>query len=265
MARRHEFVYALNAGGVDRESLGRIDLEKMRLAGEHPVKNFIPRVLGPMALRPGLQHLSTLSEECRMIEFIRDSDTAALLVFGNQIATVYVDGVPVQVANAATAITNPTFTSGGGGWTDVSDTGAGTDGVVTLGVSGSAEFIATKYRAAALQQTVSVAGGDQATAHTLRVTVSIGPVFLRIGTSAGGEEVMTETLLLSGTHKLTFTPSAGTIYIRFRSEDPVARYISDCRFEHTALGGAGNLFLPTPWATADLPFIATDQLSLRHI
>lgn len=260
MARRNELLYALNAGAVDKEALSRIDLEKMRLAGEHPVTNWLPRVMGPMTLRPGLQHLDTLSQETRMVPFIRDSDTTGLLLFGDQVVAIYDnDGAPVPVATASTAITNPTFTAGGGGWSDVSDTGAGTDGVATLGVSGTVELIATKYRAAATQQSVSVSGGDQTVAHTLRITVTRGPVFFRVGSTSGGEDVYNETRLFTGTHKLTFTPGVATIYIRFRSEDQVARYVSDCRFEHTALGGAGELTLPTPWETADLPYLAWDQ------
>lgn len=260
MARRHEIVYALNAGGVDKEALSRIDLEKLRLAGEHPVKNWLPRVLGPMTLRPGLQNLSSVAASSRMVEFIRDTDTTALLVFGNETVTIYRDGSPVQVVNSSSTIVNPTFSAAvGGGWTDVSDTGAGTDGVAGLGASGTAEFIATRYRAAALEQSLAIAAPDQANAHTLRITVERGPVFFRVGTSSNGEQLISEQLLLTGVHKLTFTPNAATIYIRFRSEDPVARYVSDCRFEHTALGGAGNLTLPTPWATARLPYLAWDQ------
>lgn len=260
MARRNELLYALNAGGVDKQALSRIDLEKMRLAGEHPVTNWLPRVLGPMSVRPGLQHMDALSQAHRMVEFVRDSETTALLLFGDETVLVYgSDGQPVQVANASTAITNPTFASGGGGWTDVSDTGDGTDGVATLSVGGVVELIATKYRSAAIQQSVSVSGGDQATAHTLRVTVTRGPVFFRVGSSSGGEDIVGEIRLLTGTHKLTFTPGVATIYVRFRSEDPVARYVSDCRFEHTALGGAGDLTLPTPWDASRLDYLAWDQ------
>lgn len=260
MARRHELVFSLNAGGVDREALGRVDLERMRLTGEHPVSNWLPRVLGSASLRPGLQSLSSLSAATRPVPFIRDSDTTALLAFSNLTMTVFdKTGTPIQVSNASTTITNPTFTSGGGGWTDVSDTGDGNDGSATLGVSGSVVLFATKWRAAACEQSVSVSGGDQSTAHTLRIVVTRGPVFLRVGTSSGGEEVLSEIRLLTGTHKITFTPGAATVYIRFRSEDTVVRVIQSCRFEHTALGGAGNLTLPTPWLTADLPYLSWDQ------
>lgn len=260
MARSNELIFSLNAGGVDPEALARVDLEKLRLAGEHPVTNWMPRILGPMSVRPGLESIYALSDVTRMVPFVRDSSTTAILAMSDQTATILgSDGTPVQVVNSSTAITNPTFTSGGGGWTDVSDTGDGTDGTSTLGLSGSVSLVATRWRAAAVQQSVSVSGGDQAKAHTLRITVSRGPVFFRVGSSSGGEEIVSETRLLTGTHKLTFTPGTGTIYVRFRSEDRVVRVIADCRFEHTALGGAGNLTLPTPWLEADLPQLSWDQ------
>ena len=260
MARTHELIYSLNAGGIDAAALSRIDLEKLRLAGQHPVLNWWPTVLGPMTLRPGLEHVNTLAASTRPITFLRGGTASSILAFSDQSVRICdAEGASVIVANPATAITNPTFTSGGGGWSDVSETGAGTDGSATLGVSGTVTLLATKWRTAATEQAVSVGSGDQATAHTLRIVVSRGPVFFRVGTATGLDNIVNEERLLTGTHKLTFTPGAATIYIRFRSEDPVVRIVTSCTFEHTALGGAGNLALPTPWLTADLPYLAWDQ------
>lgn len=263
MARRHEVAFALNAGGVDKEALSRVDLEKMRLAGEHPVSNFLVRVLGPMILRPGLENLSRITgdPEQRNIPFLSDEDDEPnylLKVYPNNILITQ-QGVPVTIYNAASTITNPTFTNGGGGWTDVSDTGAGADGTAVLGVSGGLTLTATRWRSAAAQQTLTIASGDQATPHTIRIVVERGPVFLRIGTASGGEDVLSEIRLTTGTHKLTLTPNAGTIYLRLRSEDAVARLVTSCQFEHTALGGAGELTLPTPWTEDELRLLTFDQ------
>ncbi len=191
---------------------------------------------------------------------MRDSDTTNLLGFSDQTIAIHdTDGVALQVNAVATAITNPTFVAAGGGWSDVSDTGDGTDGSITLGGSGTVQMLATRWRAAATEQSVSVAGGDQATRHTLRVVVSRGPVYFRIGSSSNGEEIFSETRLATGTHKLSFTPNTGTIYIRFRSEDRVTRLVASCQMEDDVIGGAGPLTLPTPWLEADLPFLAWTQ------
>lgn len=263
MARRHEVAFALNAGGVDKEALSRVDLEKMRLAGEHPVSNFLVRVLGPMILRPGMESLSRVDgdPEQRNIPFLSDEDDEPnylLKAYPNTLLITQ-EGVPVTVSNSASTITNPTFTNGGGGWTDVSDTGAGADGTAVLGVSGGLTLTATRWRSAATEQTITVASGDQATPHTIRIVVERGPVFLRIGTASGGEQVLSDIKLATGTHKLTVTPGAGTIYLRLRSEDAVARLVTSCQFEHTALGGAGNLTLPTPWGEDELRLLTFDQ------
>lgn len=260
MARKHELVFALNAGGIDPEALSRIDLEKMRLAGEHPVSNWLPRVVGPCMLRPGMEHMASVGAVSRLVEFVRDSATAALLSLSDQTLRIFNgDGTPVSVVASASAIVNPTFTSGGGGWTNVSDVGAGTGGAAVLGGGGGLTLTATRYRAAAIEQAVSIAGGDQAKPHTLAIDVTRGPVFFRIGSVSGAENIITEARLMTGSHKLTFTPGTGTIYIRFRSEDPVVRTLTRCTFEHTVLGGAGPLTLPTPWNEADLPFLSWDQ------
>lgn len=260
MARKHELVYALNAGGVDPEALSRVDLEKMRLAGEHPVSNWLPRVVGPCMLRPGLEHMASLGASSRLVEFVRDSATAALLSFSDLTLRIFSSaGLAVSVANSASAITNPTFVSGGGGWSDVSDSGAGTDGTAILGGAGGLTLTATRYRAAATEQAVSIGGGDQATPHTLAIDVTRGPIFFRVGSASGAENIVTETRLMTGFHKITFTPGTGTIYIRLRSEDAVVRAVTRCIFEHTVLGGAGPLTLPTPWNENDLPFLSWDQ------
>lgn len=260
MARKHELAYALNAGGVDPEALSRVDLEKMRLAGEHPVVNWLPRVLGPAMLRPGMEHLAILSAKSRIIEFVRDSSTASLvLLSGNSMRFFNPDGSPISVVASASAIVNPTFASGGGGWTDVSDSGAGTDGVATLQVGGTLKLRATRWRSAAVEQAVSVAAADQSKPHCLAIDVSRGPVLLRVGTAANEEDLLTETRLLTGNHKISFTPGAATVYIRFRTEDACDRLVPRCIFEHQVANDSVPITLPTPWAEADLPFLSWDQ------
>lgn len=260
MSRSHQLLYALNAGGVDSDALSRIDLEKMRLAGQAPVRNWLPTVLGPMTLRPGLKSLYTLSAVTRPVAFVRDSLTTAIIGFSDQTITIFdADGVPIQVNNVSSFVTNQSFVFGGGGWSDVSDTGAGTDGTATLGVSGTVSMLATRWRAAATQQAVSVSAPDQSVAHTLRIEVSRGPVFFRVGSSSGAQDVVGEVRLETGVHKLTFTPGVATIYLRLRSEDRVVRAVSLCQFENVLLGGTGNLTLPTPWTEARLPYLSWDQ------
>jgi len=233
MARRHELVYALNAGGVDPDAISRVDLEKMRLAGEHPVSELLPHVLGPASLRPGSEMLARIPSDAqtRMIPMLRDVGTSYMLLLSPREMRVSLDGVIQQVPSVATTISTA-------GWSDVSAAGASATGGATL------TFTATTTATAALRQTVTVASGDQATVNVLRVVVSAGPVTLRVGRTAGGDELLPDAELETGTHKIGVTPGTGTIYVEVRSDDPVTRSVSEIQFEPT-----GDFVLPTPWAT----------------
>lgn len=234
--RKHELVYALNAGGVDPDALTRVDLEKMRLAGEHPVSNLLPMVLGPMTLRPGSETLTTVATGTRQIRFLRSTSTSYILLMSANEMRISLDGVIQQVPSVATAIAS-------GSWTDVSTSPATATGGATLSLS------ATTQATAKLRQTVSVASGDQGKVNILRVVVSAGPVTLRVGTTAGGSELVPDSTLDTGTHKIGFTPGAATVYVEIQAVDPVVRSVSQIQFESTLIG-TGDFVLPTPWASS---------------
>jgi hypothetical protein len=80
MARAQVPFFALNAGEVGKAALGRVDLEKMRLAAESLV-NFMPTVLGPIGIRPGLKYLGSTQGDakCRFLPFIFNASTTSLL------------------------------------------------------------------------------------------------------------------------------------------------------------------------------------------
>lgn len=250
MARRHEYLYALNAGGVDPDAVSRIDLEKMRLAAEHPMSNLLPRVLGPAALRPGTQSLSRIAgdAETRQIRFMRSIGTSYVLLMSPGEMRIALDGTVQTVPAVSTATAN-------GSWSNVSTspaTASASAGVLTLSASAT--------QSAKMRQTVTVSGGDQSTVHVLRVEVTRGPVVVRVGTTAGAQNVLADAELDTGTHKLAFTPGAGTIYVEVRADDYATRIVNRVQFEANILGGSGDLVIPTPWATiADVEALRTWQ------
>jgi hypothetical protein len=236
--RKHELVYALNAGGVDPDALSRVDLESMRLAGEHPVANLLPNVLGPAGLRPGTQSLFRITgdPQTRSIKFERSTGNSYILLMSPGEMRVVSSGAIVQVPAVATAINS-------GSWTNVSTAPA-------TAVAGPPMVLtATKVHKAKIRQTVTVASGDQNMAHVLRVDVTLGPVYVRVGTTAGGQELLRDAALDTGIHKIAFTPTTGTIYVEISSVDTVSRIISTVQFESTLIGGTGDLVIPTPWST----------------
>lgn len=259
MSRRHELIYALNAGGVDPDALARVDLEKLRLAGEHPVANVLPRVLGPMTLSPGLEHCATLSGVSRVVPFGETN----LLVMSDRLMTVCdSDGVPLTITSSASTIANGDFSgalsgSYATGWKD--DSAAGAGAAASAATGSYLELRPKKNYSSAVQQQVTIAGGDQAKLHTVRIEVTRGPVLVRMGTAQDGFDLLAETELKTGTHKLSVTPNAASLWIKIRAEGTARRRVGSCRFEHTILGGAGNLVIASPWAETRLPYLSWDR------
>jgi hypothetical protein len=80
-----------------------------------------------------------------------------------------------------------------------------------------------------------------------------GPVYLRVGSTSGGQEYVMATQLRTGAHSLAFTPS-GDFYIEFSSTDPALKLVSNCQVE-----AAGVVTLPTKWTTAAVPLLRRVQ------
>lgn len=259
MTRRHELIYALNAGGVDPDAVARVDLEKLRLAGEHPVANVLPRVLGPMTLSPGLEHRVTLSGVTRPVPF---AETNLLLMSSSLVTVCDSDGTPLTITSSASTIANGDFSAAlsgayATGWKD--DSASGTGAAATAATGSYLELRPVKNYSAAVQQQIAIAGGDQANRHTVRVEVTRGPVLLRMGTSQDGADLLSETELKTGTHKLSVTPNASSLWIKIRAEGQARRRVASCRFEHTVLGGSGNLTIASPWDESRLPYLSWDR------
>lgn len=259
--RQHELVFALNAGGVDKEAVARVDLQRMRLAGEHPVSNLLPRVLGPVGLRPGSENLAPIpgNSQTRQLPFIRTAGDSYILLLSPGEMRVSRSGAIQQVPAVSTLVDRAA-------WVDVSTPSAdvrmfGEPLGLLLSLTESRSFMMGTTTAAARQrQQVAVALADQQVAHVLRVVVERGAIVLRVGTTEGGDELIEDATLDTGTHKIAFTPGAASIWIEFRSDDPSERIISEIQFESTLIGGTGDLVIPTPWtAFADIEALRTWQ------
>jgi hypothetical protein len=312
MARAQVPFFALNAGEVSKTALARVDLEKMRLAAEEMV-NWVPTVLGPISIRPGLKYLgSTVSDGvCRLLPFIFNASTTSLIevtaggmrIRNADTLVTYVDhssvisggdftGTAATYTRSTTTVTMTSaahglttgnviyvdFTSGGAldgfytitvtdpdtftfstvasgtittsnatfyrGWANQSTTGAS----ITFG-SGQLILSSTEYSYARARQTVTIAGGDQAKLHCVKIVVARGPVIFRIGTTAGGAELIGNQTLDEGTHFISFVPATGTIYVEVEAinEGRANRLVDSIEFFKNA-----DLLIPVPWAEADL-------------
>ena len=135
------------------------------------------------------------------------------------------------------------------GWTDSDESGGLSEWIVGKAL----QLTGNGTSAAIVDQTVTVAGGDQGVVHALDIVIINGPVTLRVGTSDSDDSYIPETDLETGFHNLAFTPT-GNFNIRLQSRLERAVVVTTCD-----MSSSGTLEVVTPYATADLTNIRYDQ------
>ncbi len=243
MMREKSYLFAMNGGEVSPLALGRVDLSRMRISAE-VMKNCFPRVIGPMAARPGLAYLSSTDGDgaARNIPFVFSAQDTALVELSDRKLRVRVAGELVSRASVSTVIGNGDFSSSTG-WT-LTTTGGG---VSTI--SGGVLTLQTPNRGGTTlaRRSATVSGGDQNVEHAVEITVDRGPVKFRCGTSAGGDDYIRETELKTGFHCIAFTPVTGTVHVWFSCESEAQRIVSNI-----VIASSGTMQLTTPWAADNL-------------
>jgi hypothetical protein len=251
MPRTNALISAFNRGLVSPLALARVDLDRLRLAAESSV-NWLPQVLGPMSLRPGLGYIAATKSNavCKPIPFVAATTDAQALLLTNIVMRVLKNDALITRPSVSSAVTNGGMTSGTG-WT-VTATG---DATATFNVTGTNLELNCPSLGGKVTvgQTVTVAAPDQNVVHALRVIVTRGPVTFRVGPTSGTDTYVKTTALQTGEHSLAFTPT-GNFYLEMENSDDTYRYIDSVQVE-----GSGTLELPTPWLTADLPKLRWDQ------
>jgi hypothetical protein len=251
VARSNNALQSFNRGEVSRYSVGRIDLERMRLAAEEQV-NWQPWVLGPMMLRPGLQYVGGVNDDltCRLVPFIFSNTDIALLELTASVLRVWnVSGDTETLltrASVSTAVTNGDFSSSVG-WT-LTTSGAGSSSAISGGKLTMS--MPTAGGQAQALRTVTVAAPDQNVRHAFRIVVDRGPVLFKAGSSSGGEQYISQTTLDTGTHSLAFTPTGATVYIQLETITAQSKIV-----DSITIDTAGTMELPTSWVEADLPYV----------
>lgn len=238
--RAIESLYSLNRGVVDRRGLARFDVKRLALAAETQ-ENWIPKDLGPMILRPGFKYLGhTYSDSVtRLIPFIFAVDDTAILEVTGATLRVWINDQVLTRPSVATAITNGFFTTDIAGWTDLDESGATSD----WGGAGYMRFLGNGTNRAIREQHVTCSTPN--VEHGLKIIVGHGAVGLRVGSTSGADDYVSETTLLEGTHSIAFTPT-GDFYVRFFSSASYYQRVTQCTIE-----SAGAVTLPTPWFSTD--------------
>lgn len=243
-------LYAFNRGMVSPLALARQDLKRMALAAETQ-KNWMPRVLGAMMLRPGTTYLQSTKDNAASVDlpFVFATDDTASIELTNAAMRVIVSDAVITRASVSSAVTNGNFDTNVTGWTDSDEAG----GTSVWAAGGYLSLLGNGTAYAIRDQQVAVAGADQNVEHGLAVHVARGTATLKIGSSQGGEQYLAATTLRTGRHSIAFTP-AGSFWLRLEANDTTAALVSSCTVE-----AAGAMTLVAPWATADLQNVRFDQ------
>lgn len=246
MARQDVAFLAFNRGLVSRLGLARIDIKRIALSAD-TYNNFMPRVLGAMSLRTGLGYLGSTLNNLRtgFLPFIFSTSDKAKIELTNLNMRVWVNDAVITRSAVSTTITNGTFTTDLSGWSDNDEAGAAS----IWAAPGYMELLGTGTNAAMRTQQVVVAGANIGVEHGLHIIIARGPVALRVGSTSGGDEYITETLLDTGEHSLAVTPT-GDFYVRFQSRLDRIVWV-----DSIAIEASGAMVVATPWAESKLHLI----------
>jgi hypothetical protein len=184
----------------------------------------------------------------RLIPFIFSTTDTALIEVTSSLLRIWIDDELLTRPSVTAAVVNGNFATDVASWTDADESGATSSwvspGYLALLGDGSAYAIRT--------QTVTV--NELSTEHALRVVIARGPVVIRVGSAAGGDQYVNETTLETGTHSLAFTPT-GNVYIQLKSRLSRVVHVDSCTVE-----SSGVVTLPSPWAAAaDLDMLRIEQ------
>lgn len=243
------YYQSLNVGVVDADKLHRTDLERMRLAAEEQT-NLICDAVGKAFLRPGLEHLAPTQGGAysRLLPFVAGGQQAYGISLTDNALKIIDGDAFVSRPAVSTVVQSGDFDSDTG-WDLTNPAGAGAsvaDGHLRM------QAFARNIRARARQQ-VTVAGGDVGKEHGLRIFVERGPIMFRVGTAAGGQQLIRETTLRTGWHSLAFI-APGNFWIEISATQPRQVLIGSVNVE-----AAGDVVLPTIWEESDLKLIRFDQ------
>lgn len=208
-----------------------------------------------MRLRPGSKYLGSSASDAAAawIEFVAATDDTALIELTDAVLRVWIDDALITRPSVATTISNGDFASSAG-WTDASTGG----GVVAFGggAGGGLRFNATNLGGVAkVTRQITVTAPAQNIEHALAMNVPYGPVMCRVGSTAGGDDYVTETPLGTGRHSLAFTPT-GDFYLTFWSDERLAYNV---HLYTIAIEAVGVMAVVAPWASANLDDIRTEQ------
>ncbi len=250
MGEANVAILAFNRGRISQKALARVDLRRMAFSADVQT-NLPPRVLGSMSLRPGWEHLFSTNGDAaaKYLDFIfSTTDTALPEITASGIRFAVSDAI-ITRASVSASIANGTFDTDMTSWTDADETGAASAWLT----GGYLELVGTLFDAAIRRQQVIVAAGDQNVEHGVTFTIQRGPVSIKIGSTSGGAEYISEKELNTGTYSFVFTPT-GDFHIELAGRAQAKSLV-----DSVAVDASGDFTLPSPYSASDLDNLRWDQ------
>lgn len=236
MAKTLSTLFAFNRGLVSRLALARTDLNRMALSAETQT-NWMPRSLGSMMLRPGLNKLGSTytNTPAVLLPFIFSAEDTAVLELTEFGLRVWVNDVPTSRLGVPTTITNGSFAANLSGWTDADEGTA----VSAWATGGYMSLTGTGTESAIRRQLMTITSGEE---HSFKIHVSQGSVVVKVGATAGSAEFLSETLGV-GYHSLVFYPGPVDRYVQLSNVEKYTALV-----DYIEIETAGSMLVPTPWS-----------------
>ncbi len=266
MAKVNPLLASFNSGEFSPKMAARVDIAQYPSACE-TAENLVALPQGGFARRPGTRYIGNAKDpnaKSRLLPFQFSAEQAYAIEAGNNYFRFFTNQAALFAPLTDAAITNGTFTGGITGWTDLSTGSSSISAIVNrmaLNAIGGADAHA--------QQSVTISGTYLGVSHVLRFTVfgtdtystPIGgagaKVKLRIGTTSGGSEIVSDVEFSAGYHCYSFAPNVTTFYVQFIASGTNRRVsIDDVSFVSNA-----PIEIGSPYSTSDISKIATAQSS----
>lgn len=239
MARQNPALQVFNRGRISKLALARTDLDRTRLSAEVQI-NFMPRTLGSMMLRPGMEYIGGIRNNLKpvLIPFVFASTDKALRELTSTAMRVWVNDVVITRAGSTSVFANGSFTTNVLNWTDADESGSTSEWVAGgyLGLSG------TRFARAIKRQTVVSSSGT----HGVKIVIKRGRVTLRIGSSAGGDDYFAEATLRPGSYSFGII-STGNFDVEFSANTQYRSLV-----DSIAIESSGDMVVDSTWAGEDL-------------
>ncbi len=264
MAKFHPFLPSFNTGELTERLAARVDFIKYP-SGVEIMENLIPLSEGGAMRRSGTRYVATAKDSTvkgRLKKFQFSTSDNYVLEMGDFLFRFFRIQGQISIPNTDASITNGAFASDITGWSDQSNgTGA----------------IAHEATLLALELTGAGSGNEAiarqsptltttAVEHVLRFRVLGAPgdiVTVRVGSTAGGSEYLSDFEAKTGWHSLAFTPAASPFHLEF--ENGAAKAVS---VDDISLIDNAPMEITSPWPEADLYQVegpqSADVLYLFH-